>query len=299
MAGVDTMTALSQHLADYLAVRRALGYRLERQEKLLGQFLDFLEARGFEGITVESALGWATLPAGRPQWHAKRLRAVRMFARYLRSIELPIEVPPSDLLPEPRERAVPYIYTDAEIAALIDAAGTLATTHRVATFRTLIGLLAVTGMRSGEAIALDRSDFDPSTGVLAIRAGKFDKSRELPLHPSTVAAVSEYLRRPDRPAPPAGADEALLIRDAGGRLSPNTVNHTFHKLTGLARLAPRSAACRPRLHDLRHTFAVRTLLDAYRSGEPAGPVVVSLSTFLGHYAGDPVKRRERRCVRDG
>lgn len=276
------MSALQDQLVGYLAVRRALGYRLAREDKLLGQFLDYLEARGLERITVEAALAWATLPGRTDSYHAHRLAAVRGFARHLRSMELPVEVPPSDLLPNKPRRAVPYIYTDAEIAALFEAAGTLHPPHRVATVRTMIGLLAVTGMRRGEALALDHDDFDPDTGVLIVRAGKFGKSRELPLHPTTVAAVTAYLQRHDRPQPVDPTEHALLLSENGRRYSPNTANHTFHALAVKARLRPRSERCRPRQHDLRHTLAVRTLLDAYRSGEPTGPRIVALSTYLGH-----------------
>ena len=299
------MSPLRDQLADYLAVRRALGYRLDGQEHLLRQFIEYLEAHDEKLITIESALAWAMLPGGTHRWHGARLSAVRGFARHLRSMEVPVEVPPSDLLPEQRKRAVPYLYSDTDIAALINEAGTLASSHRVATFRTLIGVLAVTGMRRGEAIALDRSDFDPALGVMTIRHGKFDKSRELPLHSTTVSAVTDYLRRTDRPRW-VTPEPALFVGDDGRRISGNVVNHTFRQLTRLAGLRPRSAECRPRLHDLRHTFAVRTLLDAYRSDEPTGPRLMALSTYLGHYAGDPVKRgwhgrvwsvseREPRC----
>lgn len=276
------MSALQDQLAGYLAMRRALGYRLEREEKLLAQFLAYLEQRGIEQITVDATLAWATLPARTDTYHAHRLGAVRGFARHLHAMELPVEVPPSDLLPNKPRRAVPYIYTDAEIAALFEAAGTLHPAHRAATARTLIGLLAVTGMRRGEAIALDRDDFDPVTGVLIVRAGKFGKSRELPLHPTTVTAVTAYLRRHDRPLPADPTEHALLLSENGRRFSPNTANHTFRALTVRAGLRPRSERCRPRQHDLRHSLAVRTLLDAYRSGEPIGPRIVALSTYLGH-----------------
>jgi integrase len=275
------MSPLRDQLHDYLAVRRALGYRLDGPEHLLRQFIDYLEARNEQLITIESALAWATFPGGTHRWHGKRMSAVRGFARHLRAMDIPVEVPPSDLLPEQRTRAVPYLYTDADIAALISQAGALATSHRVATFRTLIGVLTVTGMRRGEAIALDRSDFDPVLGVITVRHGKFDKARELPLHPTTVHAVTGYLRRADRPRC-VTPEPALFVGDDGRRISPNVVNHTFRKLTRLAGLRPRSAECRPRAHDLRHTFAVRTLLDAYRSGEPTGPWLMALSTYLGH-----------------
>ena len=164
---------------------------------------------------------------------------------------------------------------------MIDAAGTLSTPHRAATYRTLIGLLAVTGMRRGEAVALYRDDFDPVAGVITIRAGKFGKARELALHPSTVHAVSAYLRRRDRPHTNTG-DPALLASTVGRRLPMSGVEETFRKLVRRAAIKPRSAACRPRIHDVRHSFAVRTLLDAYRDGDPVGPRIAALSTYLGH-----------------
>jgi integrase len=275
------MSSLHDHLADYLRVRRALGFKLERTEYELGQFVGWLDTRGLDTITVENALSWATRSPHATASHPKRLRMIRGFATYLRSIGAPVEVPGSDLLPDRRRRAVPFLYTDVEIAALLGAANTLVPAHRAATMRTLIGLLAVTGMRRGEALALDREDFDPAAGVLIVRAGKFDKSRELPLHSTSVEAISEYLRRPDRPRPDP-TQTALLVGDDGRRLSPNVANHVFHALTITAGIRPRSARCRPRQHDLRHTLAVRTLLDAYRSGKPVGPRIVALSTYLGH-----------------
>jgi integrase len=276
------MSALHDHLIGYLAVRRALGYRLEHDGKTLARFLDYLEERSIEQITVEVALAWATLPGRTDTYHARRLSLVRGFAQHLRAMGIQVEVPPSDLLPNKPRRAVPYIYTDAEVAAILEAAGTLHPAHRVATVRTLIGLLAVTGMRRGEAIALDCDDFDPITGVLIVRAGKFAKSRELPLHPTTVAAVSAYLGRHDRPAPADPDEHALLLSENGRRFSPNTAEHTFHSLAVKAGLRPKSARCRPRQHDLRHTLAVRALLDDYRSGELIEPRIVALSTYLGH-----------------
>jgi integrase len=156
------MSPLHDHLANYLQVRRALGFRLERDGYELGRFVDHLDARGIETITIEVALAWATRSPRATVTHPMRLRRIRGFTRYLRSIDVPVEVPPSDLLPDHRRRAVPFLYTDAEIAALLEAAGTLRTPHRVATIRTLIGLLVVTGMRRGEALALDVHDFDPA-----------------------------------------------------------------------------------------------------------------------------------------
>ena len=281
------MNALRQALADYLAVRRVLGYKLVRAEKLLAQFLTYVEDRGEAHLTTESALAWATLPPeAHRSWSSTRLSIVRCFAVHLRGIDPATEVPPVDLLPGQTCRATPYLYSEDEISALITAAGTLRTPHRVATYRTLIALLAVTGMRVGEAISLDRSDFDAVNGLLIIRHGKFGKSRELPLHPSTAAALGEYLSRTDRPCRSPNTP-ALFISIAGTRLIYTDVQPTFHQLVRRAGLKPRSASCRPRLHDMRHGFAVRTILDGYRDGGDPGARLALLSTYLGHV--DPGK----------
>jgi len=281
------MNALRQALADYLAVRRVLGYKLVRVEKLLAQFLTFVEDRGEDHVSTETALAWATLPADADRsWASARLSVVRRFAAHLRGIDPATEVPAVDLLPGRTSRATPYLYSEKEIAALIAAAGTLSTPHRVATYRTLIGLLVVTGMRVGEAIGLDRGDFDATNGLLIILNGKFGKSRELPLHPSTVTALGEYLCRDDRPRRSTNSP-ALFVSPAGTRLLYTNVHLTFHRLLSQAGIKPRSAACRPRLHDIRHGFAVRTIIDGYRNDGDPGSRIALLSTYLGHV--DPGK----------
>ncbi len=274
------MSTLRAALGEYLAVRRALGYKLDTAERFLSQFIDYLEARGEQRITIEHALAWATLPGGHPGYHAHRMQTVRRFARYLHAADPEVEVPPAGLLTGRSRRATPYLYTDEEIAALLAAGEMLGTAHRTATFQTLIGLLDVTGMRLGEAIGLDRDDLDSRHGVLTVH-GKYGKTRELPLHPSAVDALGRYLRRRDRPPSPPG-ERALLVSEAGTRLLASNVQHTFGRLRTRAGLAPRSGACRPRLHDVRHSFAVRTLLDAYRSGVDVGGRLALLSTYLGH-----------------
>lgn len=276
------MTALEQHLDGYLAVRRALGYKLARAEKLLTQFLAWLDARGQGVITTELALEWATLPpATDSNWHRHRLSVVRGFAQHLHAIDPRHEVPPADLLFWRKRRAVPYLYTDAEVRALMDAASIIPTPHRAATLRTLIGLLAVTGMRVGEAIRLDRSDIDSQRALLVVRDSKFGKSRELAVDPSTIAALRRYLRRRDRPVPvePTGA---LFTSATGTRLTYCNVHLAFKRIVRHAGLRPRSAACRPRPHDLRHAFAVNAILDAYRSGGDVQARLPVLSTYLGH-----------------
>lgn len=276
------MSLFDPALADYLRLRRSLGYKLVRAGKLLAQFSAYLDTIGAERVTVEAALAWATQPvAGGPRWLALRLTVVRGFAAHLHALSPIHELIPTDLLPDRGQRATPYLYTDAEVAALMAAAATLRTPHRAATYATLLGLLAVTGMRVGEAIRLDCADLDTAEGIVTIRNSKFGKSRLVPLHPTTVAALRRYLARRDRPRPGRPA-VALLVSGAGTRLRYCNVNWTFLKLVRQAELTARSAACRPRLHDLRHTFAVRTVLDAYRADIDVSTRLPILSTWLGH-----------------
>jgi integrase/recombinase XerD len=198
------------------------------------------------------ALAWACQPqGGEANWWGYRLSAVRGFANYLHATDLTVEVPPRDLLPCRAHRASPYLYSEQETAALIAAASMLHTPLRVATYQTLIGLLAVTGMRVGEAIGLDRHDFDASQGVLIIRHAKFNKTRELPLHATTVAALRRYLGCHERRRC-AMRTAALFISSAGTRLLYCNVQWTFQRLVRHAGLVPRTSWCRPRIHDLRH-----------------------------------------------
>jgi integrase len=277
------MIPLRQALTDYLQIRRALGYKLERAEKLLLQYLEHLEALGAERITTENAVSWATLPAAGKDahWWAFRLSAVRGFARYLHALDGRHEVPPADVLPNRTHRAIPYLYSQQEILRLMTATSSLHGELRQATYRTLIGLLAVTGMRVGEAIRLDDHDVDLRHGILVVRGTKFGKSRELPVHATTVDALRSYLRRRDRLCPEPHSD-AALISPAATRLLYTNVHATFRELRRRAGLAARSAACRPRIHDVRHTFAVRTLLGWYREGVEVQPRLPLLSTYLGH-----------------
>jgi integrase len=272
---------LRDALNDYLAVRRALGFKLARTEKLLCQFLAYLHEQGQARVTTEHALAWAALVSGGDAWRAIRLGAVRGFAVYLHSIDPAHEVPAVGLLPDPPHRATPYLYTVEQVTALMNAAGTLRTTHAAATYKTLIGLLAVTGMRIGEASGLDHEDFDAGAGTLLIRGAKFGKSRLLPLHESTTVALARYLRRTDRPQS-AALTEAVFVSVRGTRLGTRTAQGTFQKLVHRAQIKPRSAACRPCLHALRHSFAVNTILDAYQAGIDAEHRLALLSTYMGH-----------------
>jgi integrase/recombinase XerD len=276
------MSTLSRALADYLAMRRALGFQLERTGQLLAGFVDYADRVGAGRVTVDLALAWATQPAGADRsWHAARLAAVRGFARYLSTIDSGTEVPAADVLPGRSRRAVPYLYSDAEITALLTAAGAIRSPLRAATYRTLIGLLAVTGLRVGEVIALDRDDVDCHRGLLVVRNSKFGKSREVALRDSTCRALDAYRQVRDRLCP-APVTPAWFVSTTGTRLVYQNVHFEFHRLTGQAGLRARSTTCRPRPHDLRHSFAVATLLDWYRDGGDVAARLPLLSTYLGH-----------------
>ena len=276
------MTAIREAIGDYLAVRRALGYKLEDHGWLLAGFASFLEAAGAATVTTRLALDWATLPQDAlPSWHAARLRVVRGFARHLQALDPAAEVPPAGLLAGRNRRAVPYLYSDAEVAALMAATGCLRPALHAATHKTLIGLLSASGMRLGEAIRLDRADLDAGEGILTIRDSKFAKSRQIPLHPSTLAALTGYgqLRDQHFPQPKTSA---LLVSTAGTRLISQGIHYVFARLVRQAGLQPRSPECRPRLHDFRHCLAVNTLLAWYRQGMDVQARLPVLSTMLGH-----------------
>ena len=276
------MSGLRGALVDYLTVRRALGFKLAGAGLLLEQFVDFAGAAHTDTITTQLAVQWATLPSGASAtWHAQRLSVVRCFARWVQAFDPAIEVPPVDLLPARTGRATQYLYSDAEVAALMAAAGRLRSPLAAATMRTFIGLVFATGLRRGEALGLDRGDFDPATGVLTIREAKFHKPRQLPLHPSTVAALTAYAARRDRlcPRPRTGA---LLVSTTGARLAATTVSQTFRTLLRQTGIGQHCPACRPRIHDARHTFAVNTLLGWYRDDADVQARLPLLSAYLGH-----------------
>jgi integrase/recombinase XerD len=278
------MSALSEQVTAYLRVRRAMGYKLERHEKLLGQFLEYLNQRGEEALTVDNMLDWATAPdQGSSRWWALRLSVVRGLAIHLHAIDPIHQIPPPGILPIHEPRPAPYLYCDEEVAALVRAAGRLGGPPlRALTYQTLIRILAVTGMRVGEAIALDRDDFDERAGTLTVRDTKFGKSRLLPLHTTTVTGLRDYLNQRDT-FQPHPRSTALLVTPTGSRLRyTGGVWDTFNLLRDDAGLGQRTGNRKPRIHDLRHTFAVATLLDWYRDGLDVAAMLPRLSTYLGH-----------------
>jgi integrase len=251
---------------------------------MLPQFAAFLEQEGASSITRELALRWATHPANaHPAHWATRLSTVRRFAQFWSASDPRTEVPPLGLLPYRYRRTPPYIYTAGEIRRLIDAAKQLPspTGLRPATYATLFGLLAVTGLRISEALALNRADVDGAEAVLIIRRTKFGKSRLVPVHPSTQRALRRYTRGRDR-VHPTPTTESFFVSERGARLTQWTVRYTFNRLS--RRIGLRGPADRrgPRLHDFRHRLAVDTLLRWYRAGVDVERHLPELSTYLGH-----------------
>jgi integrase len=276
------MSALGDCAEEYLSTRRALGYKLVKQARLVTQFVDHLDRLGATRITTETALSFAMNPENaQPIWWQQRLSAVRGFACYMVTIDPATEVPPGNLLRGAVSRAVPYLYTSSEIIELMASTAVLRPALRAATYETLIGLLAVTGMRIGEAIALQRDDVDLERGLITIRFSKFDRERLVPLHSSTTAALGSYAARRDERFPVRRAT-TFFVSSRGTPLLHSGVQRSFAILVAKVGLQPRSPRCRPRVHDLRHRFAVETLLGWYRSGEDVAAKLPVLSTFLGH-----------------
>ena len=288
------MTDFRAAAEDYLVTRRAMGYKLSYQGQMLAQFVAYLESIGADHLSVEDAVAWAKQPTNaKRSWWEVRLSTVRAFARYLSALDPATEIPPAGLIPAGGgHRAVPYIYSAGDVAKLLAAAGRLPTAYRADTYRTLIGLVAVTGMRVGETVRLDRGDVDLGQGLLTIRDSKFGKSRQIPVHPSTVEVLAGYARRRDAREPRrdgrrtrhAPSSSSFFTSTTGTRLLRDNVSTVFPRLVRATGLASRGRGRAPRLHDLKHSFAVNTLVGWYRQGLEVEPRLPLLSTYLGHVA---------------
>jgi integrase len=282
------MRILREALLQYVTVRRALGSKLAEPERTLGQFISFLERERSSHITTALAVRWAMMPQAvqRATW-ARRLSMVRKFATWLSAFDPQTEVPPHRLIPGRRRRNRPYIFTDSEIGCLMAEAGQLRSSIglRPLTYTTLIGLLASTGLRPGEALALDKRDVDLENGILSIRQTKFGKSRFVPLDPSACEALQRYAEQRDtlclRPPSPA-----FLLTDPGMRVHGGTARRTFAAIScaiGLRKPIGRGRWGRgPRLQDFRHSFATQRLVEWYRAGLDVERELPKLSTYLGH-----------------
>jgi len=279
--------SLLSHLDRYLSVRRSLGYDLGTSERILRRFVRFADREHAVCIDTALFLRWhATLPDASTGTRAARLSAVRLFAQWLSSFDSAHEVPPRGLLPSGIKRPRPHIYTDAEIRLIVGTARELPSVYglRGLTCSTLFGLIAVAGLRISEALALDCDDLDPGHGVLQVRKGKLGKERMLPLDPSVVKKLIDYRDERDRligrPAKP------LFVNEKGTRLTDCGARYNFARTCqqiGLRTHQPYGKHGRgPRIHDLRHTFAVRTMIDWYRAGKVPTREMIRLTTYLGH-----------------
>lgn len=278
------MSRIHKLVEDYLAMRRALGFRLRLPAGMLRNFAAYLEQEGASHITTELAVRWAKRPAAaQPAQWANRLGVVRRFAEYLSASDPRTEIPPLGLLPHHYRRQTPYIYKDSEIRQLLCAARRITSKMglRAATYATLIGLLTVTGLRINEALGLDDRDVDLTTGVLTIRRTKFGKSRLVPLHRSTTRALQRYAQMRDRILG-LRPTNSFFVSEHRRRLTEWTVRWTFNKLSRETGLRSPTDRRGPRLHDFRHRLAVETLVRWYRQGVDVERRLPVLSTFLGH-----------------
>ena len=276
------MSGLARSVQDYLVMRRGVGYALRQEGRMLAGFVGYCEHRGITRVTTEAALGWATEPAhASPAWWAQRLAVVRGFAAHLKTLQEDTEVPPKGLLPSRATRTTPYLFSPEQITAVMAAARALAHPLRAASFEALIGLMAVTGLRTGEAMALDRADVDLDAGMLTIWGSKLGKSRQVPLHQTTTAALATYAARRDELCP-RPATRSFFLSGGGTRLNHTNTSTTFAGLLDDAGITTPPGRRRPRLYDLRHSFAVATLINWHADGANVQSRLPVLSTWMGH-----------------
>jgi integrase/recombinase XerD len=278
------MNPLRQALEKYLSLRRALGFELYRPGKALERFVSFAEQEGASTITTALALRWARLPEGvDPSTWAGRLDLVRRFARFCYTLDLRTEVPPDGLLPHRLRRKTPYIWSRAEVKALLALMRRIRSPLglRRFTYETFFGLISGAGLRISEALGLDNADIDWSTGVVTIRNTKFGKTRRVPVHPSTLVALQQYARKRDRLVPTRDR-EAYFITEQGSRLSQGAVRWVYQSLRKQLEFGRTNGHRPPRIHDLRHAFAVETLRRWYRAGRDVEAWLPRLATYMGH-----------------
>jgi len=276
------MSALRKLLQDYLTMRRALGFKMHVEGIGLLSFVTYMEQAQADFISTDLALAWAKQPTmAQPIWWAHRLSFVRGFARYCHAIDPRSEVPPSGLLSFSRRRPSPYFFTDEDIDQLLQNTLQLQMKDPFMnqTLYCLFGLLAVSGLRIGEALSLTLNDVDLDQALLTIRSTKFDKSRLVPMHTTTAKVMVDYQKHREQFL--AGRQIPYwFVNVQGGCLGYDSVRRAFRHLTD--GMANQTGRLRPRLHDLRHRFAMKTLLHWYRDGQDVEQLLPTLSAFLGH-----------------
>lgn len=279
------MTTLRQAVHEYVRMRRDLGFKLHEAGKGLLDFVTFMEQHRASYITHSLALDWARQPTGvQPEEWARRLSYVRMFARHRSASDSRTQIPPAGLLPYRPKRARPYLYSDKEITALLNAALKLPSKGglRPWTYYCLFGLLSVSGLRVSEAQNLELQDVDLEAGVLTIRGAKFGKSRLVPVHASTRKVLADFIARRERLWARRAVSSYVFVSNWGNRLDGGDIRRTFYALSRQIGLRGQADSHGPRLHDMRHGFASKTLLRWYRAGEDAERRLPILSAYLGH-----------------
>ena len=276
---------LIDRIREYLAHRRKLGYALKVEGRELLRFARYADQIGHEGpVTTELTLRWAREARDSSMlYQARRVEVVRGLAKYLVAFEPGTEIPPRRLLGPAHRRVEPYIYSRQEISRLLLAASRLASKDglRSKTCLTVLGLLACSGLRVGEALRLERADVDTEEGILTVRQTKFDKSRIVPLHRSACGPMRRYAAFRDRCVPLPSCSR-FFLSSRGGPLRYTTLCYNFQKVRECAGLAEVPGRRAPRMYDLRHTFACRRLLRWYQKGRDVNHLLGRLSTFLGH-----------------
>ena len=282
------MNSLRQALHDYLSMRRNLGFQLRAAGKRLHDFVGFMEQHHAPYITQPLALAWARQPdQAQPASWAQRLSYVRGFAHFRSATDPRTQIPPHNLLPFQPKRARPYLYSDEEIHRLLRAALEIRCHYERGSLRPwiyycLLGLLSVTGLRPGEARDLELQDVDLKAAVLTIRGAKFGKIRLVPLHATTCNVLADYIARRQRHWAGRPVSCYLFVSSRGNRLDSGDIHRTFYSLSRQIGLRGPADSHGPRLHDLRHRFATKTLVHWYRSKQDPERRLPILSAYLGH-----------------
>jgi integrase/recombinase XerD len=276
------MRTLEPALENYLNTRRALGFRLYESERLLTQFVAFVKVKQSGYITAEMALDFAKNCRATPTRWAKRFGIVRLFCRYVHAIDPRTPLLPDRVFRRSDGRARPYIFSENDIYRLVEACKTITLGKlRNATYSTLLGLIAVTGIRVGEAMKLEDRDVDWAERILTIREAKFNKSRQVVLHPSTVDELRRYQRLRNQLRPVRNIPN-FFIGHRGGPVDHVTIHGIFVRALKRIGLEKQKGGVNPRIHCLRHSFAVNTLIRWYRDGHDVEQRIPLLSTYMGH-----------------
>jgi integrase/recombinase XerD len=281
------MSCLRQELDRYLSIRRGLGYDLGTTARLLRRFVAFAETQSAEHVNTDLFLNWqATFGQASRQTWAARLGMVRLFAQWLHGLDPAHQVPPRGLIQRRARRSRPYIYRADEIANIVAAAAELPSVYglRGLTFSTLFGLIATTGLRISEALALDTGDVDLDIGVLTIRRGKLGRARLVPIDSSVAQRLRAYADERDRLL--GFAPQSFFATERGSRPDDCSARYNFALVCQRLGLRPPQRLWRhgrgPRIHDLRHSFAARTIIGWYRAGQDPAREMIKLTTYLGH-----------------